>query len=313
MGADDGLVAVLAEKFAEYRPHVDERGWRLYLGSEARAHAALTGRGLAAAVAVVASAAGVSRTTVLAGADELAGGAEPMPGRSRRAGAGRPKAEDVQPGLSEALAALLEEGKRGDPMSEITWSILSLRDIARQMALLGFRCGKDVMARLMHEDGYSLQGMSKVLEGYRHQDRDAQFRRINTRIAEYRAGGEPVVSADGKKKERLGAYHRDGRSWRRQGDPVRVRSHDFPDKDTVTISPCGVYDIVANRGFVSVGTSHDTAAFAANAIRLRWQEEGSLRYPPPGCWSPATPAAPTATGSGCGRTSSPSWPPRPGW
>jgi hypothetical protein len=279
MGADDGLVAVLAEKFAEYRPHADERGWRLYLGSEARAHAALTGCGLAAAVAVVASAAGVSRTTVSAGADELAGGAEPMPGRSRRAGAGRPKAEDAQPGLSQALAALLEEGKRGDPMSEITWSILSLRDIGRQMALLGFRCGKDAMARLMHEDGYSLQGMSKVLEGDRHQDRDAQFRHINAQIAAAIAAGDPVVSADGKKKERLGAYHRDGRSWRRKGDPVRVRSHDFPDKDTVTISPCGVYDIAANRGFVSVGTSHDTAAFAANAIRLWWQEEGSLRYP----------------------------------
>jgi DDE family transposase len=48
---------------------------------------------------------------------------------------------------------------------------------------------------------------------------------------------------------------------------------------TVTITPYGIYDIAANRGFVPVGTSCDTAAFAVNAIRLWWQEEGSLRYP----------------------------------
>ncbi len=282
MSADDGLVAVLAEKFAGYRPHADERGWRLYLGSEARAYAALTGCGLAAAVAVVARAAGVSRTTVSAGADELAGGAEPMPGRSRRAGAGRPKAEDSQPGLKQALDGLLEEGKRGDPMSAITWNILSLRGVAGQLAGLGFSCSKDTIARLMHADGYSLQGMSRVLEGSQHQDRDAQFRHINATIAAYRAAGQPVISVDGKKKERLGGYHRPGRSWRPAGDPVQVRSHDFPDPDTVTITPYGIYDIAANRGFVSVGTSRDTAAFAVNAIRLWWQEEGQFRYPDAG-------------------------------
>ena len=68
-------------------------------------------------------------------------------------------------------------------MSAVTWSILSLRDIARQMALLGFACSKDTVARLMREDGYSLQGMAKVLEGRQHEDRDAQFRNINAEIA----------------------------------------------------------------------------------------------------------------------------------
>jgi len=279
MGADDAVVAVLAGKFAEYRPHADERSWRLYLGSEARAHAALNGCGLAVAVAVVAAAAGVSRSMVMAGAGELAEGAEPMPGRSRRPGAGRPKAEDAQPGLKDALGTLLEDGKRGDPMSEVTWSVLSLREIARRMAGLGFACGKDTIARLMRGDGWSLQGMSRVLEGRQHPDRDAQFGHINAKIRQYRQAGEPVISVDSKKKEQLGAYHRDGRSWRRQGDPVRVKDHDFPEKDGIRITPYGVYDIAADRGFVSVGTSCDTGAFAVNAIRLWWQREGSLRYP----------------------------------
>jgi Rhodopirellula transposase DDE domain len=267
--------AALAAKFAVMRPFLGERGWRVYLGTEASA----LGYG---GIAVVARASGASETTVAAGAAEAADpGALAVlePGRSRRPGAGRPKAGDAQPGLKEALEGLLEEGRRGDPVSEVTWSILSLRDIAGQMALRGFRVSKDTIAGLMHASGYSLQGMSRVLEGRQHPGRDGQFRRINARIAEYRAAGEPAISTDGKKKEKLGAYHRDGRSWRPAGDPVQVRDHDFAEKDTVTITPYGVYDIAANRGFVSVGTSHDTSAFSVNAIRLWWKEEGQFRYP----------------------------------
>jgi hypothetical protein len=274
MAVSGDAVAGLAAKFAVMRKVADERTWRVYLGSEARA----LGRG---GIAVVARAAGVSETTVAAGVSEIeAGELEALPpGRSRRAGGGRKRLEDKDPGLRPALQGLAEAATRGDPMAEITWCSLSLRDIERQMILLGFRCGKDAIARMMREDGYSLQGMSRTIEGRQHPDRDAQFRRINAMIAEFRAAGEPAVSVDAKKKEQLGPYHRDGRSWRPKGDPVKVRDHDFPDQELGKITPYGVYDIAANRGFVSVGTSCDTAAFAVNALRLWWQAEGSLRYP----------------------------------
>jgi Rhodopirellula transposase DDE domain len=271
----DADEAVLAAKFAVMRRVLDERQWRVYLGAEANA----LGYG---GIAAVARAAGASENTVAAGAVE-ASDPEALtalaPGRSRRPGAGRPRAEDRRPGLTRALTALLEEGKRGDPMSEITWSTLSLRDIARQMALLGFSVSKDTIARLMRAGGWSLQGMSRVLEGSQHEDRDDQFRHINAQIAEFRAAGDPAVSVDAKKKELIGPYRRDGRSWRPAGDPVRVRDHDFMDRKMGRITPYGIYDIAANRGFVSVGTSHDTAAFAVSALRLWWQAEGSSRYP----------------------------------
>jgi hypothetical protein len=271
-GADD---AVLAGKFAVMRPFLGERGWRVYLGTEANA----LGYG---GIAAVARASGASDATVAAGA-ALAGDREMLAGvpagRSRRAGGGRPRSEDVQPGLKQALDGLLEDGKRGDPVSPLTWSTLSLRDLERQMAGLGFRCGKDTAARLMHEDGWSLQGMAKVLEGRQHPDRDAQFRRISALIAQFAAAGEPAVSVDGKKKEQLGPYGRAGRSWRPAGDPVQVRDHDFPDPAAGKVAPYGVYDIAANRGFAVVGTSRDTAAFAVGAIRRWWLAEGSLRYP----------------------------------
>ena len=279
MSADGADVAVLAGKYAELRPHLDERAWRLYLGSEARALAGASGRALPAAVAVVAGAAGVSRATVSAGAGELAGGAVPSPGRQRRPGAGRPRAEDAQAGLREAVLGLAEAGTRGDPVAELRWTTLSLRDLERELAARGLRAGKDAVARILKEDGYSLQGMAKVLEGSQHPDRDEQFRRISAAVAEFTAAGDPVVSVDAKKKEQLGPFGRQGRAWRPGGDPVRVRSHDFPDPGLGRVVPYGVYDIAANRGFVSVGTSRDTPAFAVASLRRWWLEEGSLRYP----------------------------------
>jgi hypothetical protein len=274
MAVSEDVVAVLAAKFAVMRKIADERTWRVYLGTEARA----LGRGGIKAVAV---AAGASESMVAAGVEEIeSGGVDDLPrGRSRRPGGGRKKAEDTQPGLTQQLKSLVEEATRGDPVAEIIWCSLSLRELERRLALAGFRCGKDAIARMMREDGYSLQAMAKVVEGKKqHPDRDAQFGYVSAKIAEYQAAGEPVVSVDGK-KEMLGLYGRDGRAWRPKGEPVRVRDHDFADKDTVRISPYGVYDIAANRGFVSAGTSHDTAAFAVNALRLWWQREGSLRYP----------------------------------
>ena len=279
MGADGAVVARLAEKFSEYRPHADERAWRFYLGSEARAYAREAGCGIAGAASVVAAAAGVSRATVMAGAGELADGAGPLPGRQRRAGAGRPKAEEKDRGLGQALSGLLEAATRGDPVVAVTWTTLSLRDLERQLAALGHPCRKDAIARMLREAGYSLQGMSRVLEGRQHPDRDAQFRHVNAVIAEFTAAGDPVVSVDAKKKEQLGPYHRPGRSWRPAGDPVKVRDHDFPDEEAGRVTPYGVYDIAANRGFVSVGAGHDTPAFAVNALRLWWRSEGGSRYP----------------------------------
>ena len=157
MAVSEADEAALAAKFAVMRPFLDERGWRVYLGTEARA----LGYG---GIAAVARASGASETTVAAGAAEAAdeGALAALdPGRPRRPGAGRPRAEDVQRGLKEALDGLLEEGRRGDPMSALTWNTLSLRDIARQMAALGFGWSKDTVARLMRADGYSLQGMSR--------------------------------------------------------------------------------------------------------------------------------------------------------
>ena len=42
--------------------------------------------------------------------------------------------------------------------------------------------------------------------------------------------------------------------------------------------PYAIYDIADNAGWVSLGISHDTAAFAVESIRRWWYELGAARY-----------------------------------
>jgi hypothetical protein len=58
--------------------------------------------------------------------------------------------------------------------------------------------------------------------------------------------------------------------------PVNV--HDFRDPNKPRAVPYGIYDLADNVGWVSVGTDHDTASFAVNAIRRWWVSMGKGRY-----------------------------------
>jgi Rhodopirellula transposase DDE domain len=133
--------------------------------------------------------------------------------------------------------------------------------------------------RLLHAAGFSTQGNSRTVEGKRHPDRDAQVRYISGLARRYLVAGDPVISIDTKKKEKIGLYARDGAEWRPAGDPRRVRDHDFPDPGGGRAIPYGVYDIGDDSGFVSVGTDHDTAAFAVESVRRWWHAIGRDRYP----------------------------------
>jgi hypothetical protein len=135
---------------------------------------------------------------------------------------------------------------------------------------------------LLHAMGYSLQATAKSVEGAQHPDRNAQFEHINAEAKRFLAAGEPVISIDCKMKELVGSdpgYKNAGRQWRPSGTPRTAGVHDFPDPDVPKAIPYGVYDIGADDGWVSVGSDHDTASFAVNAIRRWWNEMGAPRYP----------------------------------
>src|SRR6266568_3282555 len=257
----------LAAKFPVLLPHLDERQRRLYLGSEARS----PGHG---GIEAVARAAGVSRQMVAAGGGGLEAGGEPA-GRARRPGGGRKQLADTGPGLRPALLALVDPGSRGDPESPLRWTTLSTRNLAAELTRQGHRVGPDTVARLLKEERFSLQGNAKTAEGVRHPDRDAQFRYINGQAREHLAAGQPVISVDAKKKENVGNFRNGGREWRPKGSPEQVNVHDFKDKKPGKVTPCGVYDVAANAGWVSVGPDHDTAAFAVQTIRTCGRRPGS--------------------------------------
>ncbi|MFE4336246.1 ISAzo13 family transposase [Streptomyces sp. NPDC056831] len=271
MGIPEGADSMLTAKFQALFPHLDERQRRLVIGAEARS----LGHG---GIRLVARAAGVREGTVSHGVAELESGEAPL-GRVRRVGGGRKRAVDLDPGLRPALLALVEPDVRGDPMSPLRWTVKSTRQLADDLTRQGHRVSADTVAVLLREEGFSLQGNAKTVEGAQHPDRDAQFRYINEQAKEYQATGDPVVSVDTKKKELVGNYKNAGREWHREGVPVRVRTHDFPDADLGKAIPYGIYDLTAESGWVSVGTDHDTAAFAVASIRRWWHAAGRIAYP----------------------------------
>src|SRR5690242_11929233 len=202
---------LLAAKFEAIFPHLDERQRRLLLGAEAR----VLGHG---GIRVVARAAGVREATVSLGAAELEAGAEPL-GRARRPGGGRKRLADLDPGLRPALLALVEPDERGDPMSPLRWTTKSLRALSAELTRRGHRAGADTVADLLREEGFSLQGNAKTIEGRR---RLPQARQVTNRLR--RPDQLPQT------RIRLGPYPPGPQA--RGSDLVRPRSiHPQPDQD----------------------------------------------------------------------------------
>jgi hypothetical protein len=261
-----------ARRYEVLRPHLSEFQRRLWLGAEA----AELGPG---GVAVVAAATGVATDTVRRGRKEADDGLAPAVGRSRKAGGGRKRAESHDAELAAAFELLIDPATRGDPMSPLRWTSKSIRALTAALREKGHEVSDFVVRRLLREGGYSLQANVKTAEGGQHVDRDAQFGYLNQQAAAHMATNDPVISVDAKKKELVGAFKNGGREWLPAGDPEQVKVHDFIDRELGKANPYGVYDVANNIGWVSVGTDHDTAAFAVNTIATWWSQVGKPLHP----------------------------------
>ena len=265
--------AAIAERYGLMSAELNERQRRRFAASEARTF----GRG---GIAAAARACGLAENTVRKGLSEL-DEPELLGGdRVRREGAGRPAGEDSDPGLLDALRALVGDDVRGDPERVLLWTSKSVRNLAQELGAQGHRAGKDLVARLLKGKlGFSLQAARKTLEGKQHPDRDAQFRHINDTVSAAIAAGQPAISIDTKKKELVGEFKNGGREWHPKGHAPRVNTYDFPSMAEGKAIPYGVYDIADNSAMVSVGIDRDTAQFSVAAIRAWWEQFGQVRYP----------------------------------
>ncbi len=265
--------AAVRQRFADVERTLNERQRRIWAAAEAKE----LGYG---GISAVTRATGISRRAIHVGLRELAAPPVAMSReRIRRPGGGRKPLTTTQPGLENALDALVEPTSRGDPMSPLRWTCMSVRRLAAELQRQDFQIGRQKIADLLHAMGYSLQANRKTREGANHPDRNAQFEHINRQVKAFQRRGQPVISVDTKKKELVGDFRNVGREWRPRGRPLEVRTHDFQDDELGKVVPYGVYDLTHNEAWVSVGIDHDTAEFAVASIRRWWRTMGTKRFP----------------------------------
>src|ERR1700758_4368898 len=260
------------KRYREMAPVLDEQGRRRFAAMEAQA----LGHG---GVSLMSKITGLARRTIYRGISDLRDKWSAGPGRVRRAGAGRKKKISKDPTLLADLKSLVEPVTRGEPTARLLYTSRSVRKLTKELNGLGHDVSHTAVCKLLKDMDYRLQANKKTLEGSNHIDRDAQFEYINKQAKSFIRAGHPVISVDTKKKELVGNFRNNGREWRPESNPEAVEVHDFIDPELKRAVPYGVYDINNNVGWVSVGTDHDTASFAVNAIRRWWRVMGRKRYP----------------------------------
>jgi len=251
---------------------LDERQWRLYLANEAMS----AGYG---GVSKVSQITGVSRTTITKGIEELKE-EKIIDGKVRRSGGGPKYVEDKHPDIEESIRKIVDGSTYGNPERVLSYTTESLRKIEAELATQGILVSYKTIGKILDSMDYSKQANQKMLQvGDPHPDRNAQFEHINDTAAKYLKAGDPVISVDTKKKEKIGNFKNDGQEYRQKKDPRKVLDHDFPIEELGKISPYGVYNLNSNTGFVNVGTSHDTSEFAVESISRWWETVGKHTFP----------------------------------
>ena len=221
---------------------------------------------------------GLSRPTILKGMNELRNRRNLDLERIRSPGGGRKRREATDSKLRTSLKRIVEETTAGDPMSALRWTSKSTYSIADELTSQGHEVSQRTVHRRLVDMGYSLQSNIKTKEGTAPVNRDMQFKSINALVKKFLSCGDPVLSIDAKKKENVGNFKNNGRTWRSKGDAKLVNVYDYPSLAKGKATPYGAYDVHRNEGFVNVGMTHDTAEFAVESLRQWWSALGRYHY-----------------------------------
>lgn len=170
----------------------------------------------------------------------------------------------------------------GDPITGLKWTRKTTRKIAQALGEVGIQVSANTVARLLKEMKFSLRVNHKKIEsGIRNPPkpsvRNRQFEYIRAARERFADRRNPVISVDTKKKELIGNFSNPGRTW--EQEPVEVYDHDFRCDAAGIAVPYGVYDTEQKIGYMFVGTSHDTPAFAVDCLQRWWTIYGRKAYP----------------------------------
>ena len=130
------------------------------------------------------------------------------------------------------------------------------------------------VARLPREMGYSLRVNCKCLPSTSPAETNSQFDFIARLRQDCARNHTPIVSIDinTTKNELIDNFRNDGVAW--EPKPVEVNDHDFRSHAEGLAVPHGIYDTLANSGFVRVGISSDTPFFAVDNLDAWWRCHG---------------------------------------
>jgi len=141
------------------------------------------------------------------------------------------------------------------------------------MADLNTPVSKNIVSRLLWNEGFRRRKPQKKRKMGENADRNAQLEKIALLKKEYLEAGIPVISMDTKKKELLSNFYREGVTD--AAEPTIDNDHDFTSSGSGTVIPHRIYDVAKNQASVHPNCSKDTSELARESI------ESSLMSPGP--------------------------------
>jgi len=260
----------IEEQMQELYKRLPEKNKRLYSGVEA----SKLGHG---GITYIAKLFSCSRNTVQVGIEELSVEEELPQNRNRKKGGGRKAILEKETDINDVFLRLLKEHTAGNPMDETQkWTNLTRSNISDLLAKEGFKVSRNIVKKLLKNNGYVKRKPLKNKAGGGHINRNAQFENITELKNVYNTDGNPIISVDTKKKEKIGNLSRGGKIY--TTETIEVFDHDFPSLAEGVAVPHTVYDELRNEAYVTIGTSRDTSEFACDSLRNWWYNYGILYY-----------------------------------
>jgi Rhodopirellula transposase DDE domain len=265
-----------------YPPHI-ERTMRAFYRSlrenDRRRYAAIEAAKLGhGGTEYISQVLGIDPKTIRQGQRDLADLPERPAPRVRQPGGGRRRRLDEGPQIDDDFRRVLVEHTAGSPTEEsLIWTDLTKTEIVDLMQDCGSYISVHIVDQLLDRHGFHRRKALRMKPMSRHPDRDAQFETIARLRRESLDSADPILSMDLKAREALGDLFRGGTLWTRE--TIRVFDHDFAEFAQGVVLPHGIYDLKLNRGYIHLGTSHDTSEFACDCLEDWWERFGRAAYP----------------------------------
>lgn len=255
---------------------LNERDRRLFIGTKAEQ---LKANGVS--YRKISNNMGISTHTIRKSFKELRFGTDLPEGRVRHEGGGRKRDVPRHPEWTEAVKEIIEPHTAGLPQDEgVVWISLSIKQIMDELKSLGIDISRYLVKQILDSLHLRERSFYKELPMKEVKDRNEQFEQIASVRKAATDINIPVISVDTKKKEMAGNFKRPGKALS-NGSP-KAFDHDFATFSQGQIVPHGIYDVRANTGYMTIGTSHNTSKFACESIERVWNEHLRDLYPEAG-------------------------------